>query len=138
MIRNTQESFEAKAKGEKNQQELADRLREAFPQHADSIRSTPMSAHGEDIQILTPEARKDIPFSFEAKFREKGFTHTYDALEQAARQEHAVSSTLSNTPVAAIQQKGFKRLIVLYEDDFLNLSIIRAKYFELIEKKDNI
>ena len=64
MIRTTQESFEAKAKGEKNQQELADRLREAFPQHADSIRSTPMSAHGEDIQILTPEARKDIPFSF--------------------------------------------------------------------------
>ena len=77
-----------------------------YPQHADSIRSTPMSAHGEDIQILTPEARKDIPFSFEAKFREKGFTHTYDAYEQAARQEHAVSSALSNIPVAAIQQKG--------------------------------
>ena len=81
---------------------------------------------GEDIQILTPEARKDIPFSFEAKFRKKVLRILTMPYEQAARQEHAVSSTLSNTPVAAIQQKGFKRLIVLYEDDFLNLSIIRA------------
>ena len=126
MIRNTKESFDRKAKGEKLQKELADRLRKAFPQHADSIRSTPMSAHGEDIQILTPEARKDIPFSFEAKFREKGFGNTYTAFEQSARQVHAISSALSNMAVAAIQQQGHDPLIVMSTDDFL----------ELITKKD--
>lgn len=126
MIRNTKDSFDRKAKGEKLQKELADRLRKAFPQHADSIRSTPMSAHGEDIQILTPEARKDIPFSFEAKFREKGFGKTYTAFEQSARQVHAISSALSYMAVAAIQQQGHDPLIVMSTDDFL----------ELITKKD--
>ena len=126
MIRNTQESFEAKAKGENYQQDLV-RLREAFPQHADSIRSTPMSAHGEDIQILTPEARQDIPFSFEAKFREKGFIFilTTAPIEQAARQEHAVSSALSNILWLQFNRKDLTPDCHV-SDDLANLSIIRA------------
>ena len=74
MIRNTQESFDAKAKGEKFQKDLVALIQEVLPEHKDVIVSSPMSAHGEDIQILTPEARKAFPFSVEAKHREKGFS----------------------------------------------------------------
>ena len=56
MIRNTQESFDAKAKGEKFQKDLVALIQEVLPEHKDVIVSSPMSAHGEDIQILTPEA----------------------------------------------------------------------------------
>lgn len=134
MIRNTQESFDIKARGEKLQKELADLLRKAYPQHADSIRSTPMSTHGEDIQILTPEARQDIPFSFEAKFRKQGFGNTYTAYEQAARQEHAVSSALSNIPVAAIQQEGHDLLMVMHPEDWCKLAM--AYVYVLQKEKD--
>ena len=85
-----------------------------------------MSAHGEDIQILSPEARKAFPFSVEAKHREKGFSPVYTAYAQAARQVNAISSALSIYAVAAIQQQGHDPLIVISADDFL----------ELITKKD--
>ena len=126
MIRNTQESFEAKAKGEKFQKDLVALIQEVLPEHKDVIVSSPMSAHGEDIQILTPEARKAFPFSVEAKHREKGFSSVYTAYEQAARQVNAISSALSIYAVAAIQQQGHDPLIVMSADDFL----------ELITKKD--
>tara|TARA_B100001287_G_scaffold254860_1_gene238571 strand:- start:187 stop:573 length:387 start_codon:yes stop_codon:yes gene_type:complete len=126
MIRNTQESFDAKAKGEKFQKDLVALIQEVLPEHKDVIVSSPMSAHGEDIQILTPEARKAFPFSVEAKHREKGFSSVYTAYEQAARQVNAISSALSIYAVAAIQQQGHDPLIVMSADDFL----------ELITKKD--
>lgn len=121
MIRNTQESFEAKAKGERLQKDLVARLHAILPEHADNISSSPMSAHGEDIQISTPEARKAFPFSVEAKYREAGFSNVYSALEQAARQVNAISSALSIMAVAAIQQEGYDPLIVLTAEDFLDL-----------------
>ena len=126
MIRNTQESFDAKAKGEKFQKDLVALIQEVLPEHKDVIVSSPMSAHGEDIQILTPEARKAFPFSVEAKHREKGFSPVYTAYEQAARQVNAISSALSIYAVAAIQQQGHDPLIVMSAEDFL----------ELITKKD--
>ena len=126
MIRNTQESFDAKAKGEKFQKDLVALIQEVLPEHKDVIVSSPMSAHGEDIQILTPEARKAFPFSVEAKHREKGFSSVYTAYEQAARQVNAISSALSIYAVAAIQQQGHDPLIIISADDFL----------ELITKKD--
>ena len=126
MIRTTQESFEAKAKGERFQKDLVALIQEVLPEHKDKIVSSPMSAHGEDIQILTPEARKAFPFSVEAKHREKGFSSVYTAYEQAARQVNAISSALSIYAVAAIQQQGHDPLIVMSADDFL----------ELITKKD--
>ena len=126
MIRNTQESFAAKAKSEKFQKNLVALIQEVLPKHEDVIVSSPMSAHGEDIQILTPEARKAFPFSVEAKHREKGFSSVYTAYEQAARQVNAISSALSIYAVAAIQQQGHDPLIIISADDFL----------ELITKKD--
>lgn len=126
MIRNAQDSSDAKAKGEKFQKELIARIQEFLPELKDVIVSSPMSAHGEDIKILTAEARKAFPFSVEAKHREKGFANVYTAYEQAARQVKAISSALSVYAVAAIQQQGHDPLIVLSADDFL----------ELITKKD--
>ena len=82
MIKNAKESHLRKAKGEKLQKEIVADLKKHFPDHADNIKSSPMSAHGEDVQ-LTEEARKAIPFSFEAKYKEKGLSNVYSAYEQA-------------------------------------------------------
>ena len=52
MIRNTQESFDAKAKGEKFQKDLVALIQEVLPEHKDVIVSSPMSAHGKHILAL--------------------------------------------------------------------------------------
>ena len=49
MIRNTQESFDAKAKGEKFQKDLVALIQEVLPEHKDVIVSSPMSAHRQCI-----------------------------------------------------------------------------------------
>ena len=82
MIKNAKKSHLRKSKGEKLQKEIVADLKKHFPDHADNIKSSPMSAHGEDVQ-LTEEARKAIPFSFEAKYKEKGLSNVYSAHEQA-------------------------------------------------------
>ena len=58
MIRNAQDSSDAKAKGEKFQKELIAQIQEFLPELKDVIVSSPMSAHGEDIKILTAEGEK--------------------------------------------------------------------------------
>jgi hypothetical protein len=49
MITTTEESNARKEKGKTLQMDVAAKLRAAFPQYAEDIESTPMSAHGEDI-----------------------------------------------------------------------------------------
>ena len=57
----------AKTKGRKLQNYVRDRLRDAFPQlEEDDIKSQTMGMTGEDI-VLSPAARKLIPYSFECK-----------------------------------------------------------------------
>ena len=51
MIKNAKESHLRKAKGEKLQKEIVADLKKHFPDHADNIKSSPMSAHGEDVQL---------------------------------------------------------------------------------------
>ena len=63
----------SQTKGEKLQKEIVADQKKHFPDHADNIKSSPMSAHREDLQ-LTDEASKAIPFSFEAKYKEKGLS----------------------------------------------------------------
>ena len=61
----------SKAKGRKLQNMVRDALRDAFPAlEEDDIKSQTMGMTGEDI-ILSPAARKQIPFSFECKNVEK-------------------------------------------------------------------
>ena len=73
MIKNTKESYLRKAKGQKLQKEIVTDQKKHFPDHADNIKSSSMSAHREDVQ-LTDEVSKAIPFSFEAKYKEKGLS----------------------------------------------------------------
>ena len=110
MITTTEESNARKEKGETLQMDVAAKLRAAFPQYAEDIESTPMSAHGEDIKILSAEARGAIPVSIEAKWKTSGLSNVYDAYQQAARQAEALPSVEQITPVAVIQQKGYDPL----------------------------
>ena len=57
----------SKAKGRKLQNLVRDRLRVAFPSlEEDDVKSQTMGMPGEDI-VLSPAARKVIPYSFECK-----------------------------------------------------------------------
>jgi len=61
----------AKNKGRKLQQEIRDLILEHFIElEPDDVRSTSMGASGEDL-LLSPAARKNIPFSIECKNQEK-------------------------------------------------------------------
>ena len=120
MIKNTKESHLRKAKGEKLQKEIVADLKKHFPDHADNIKSSPMSAHGEDVQ-LTDEAKKAIPFSFEAKYKEKGLSNVYSAYKQAQRQTANIPTTEYIYSVAVVQQKGYDPLIVMSADDLFRL-----------------
>ena len=57
----------SKAKGRKLQNFVRDELRVAFPSlEEDDVKSQTMGMPGEDI-VLSPAARRKIPFSFECK-----------------------------------------------------------------------
>ena len=61
---------------------MRDLLREMFPSlHEDDIKSQTMGMPGEDI-VLSPAARKLIPYSFECKNKER--LDLWKSLEQAA------------------------------------------------------
>ena len=71
----------SKAKGRRLQNFVRDMLREIYTPtlHEDDIKSQTMGMTGEDI-ILTPAARKLIPFSFECKNVER--LQMWSAIEQ--------------------------------------------------------
>ena len=121
MIRDSKESFAIKAKGEKLQKDIETLLQGAFPDHAHAIKSSKMSAHGEDIQITCSEARKSIPYSIEAKWKRKGLTNIYSAYEQAERQVSNTASALEVSAVAVLQQDGHEPLVVMNFEDWLKL-----------------
>ena len=71
----------SKAKGRKLQNLLRDKLRVAFPSlEEDDVKSQTMGMPGEDI-VLSPAARKQIPYSFECKNVER--LQFWSAVEQA-------------------------------------------------------
>ena len=71
----------SKAKGRRLQNALRDLLRKAFPKlEEDDIKSQTMGMPGEDI-VLSPAARKLIPYSFECKNVER--LNIWESLEQA-------------------------------------------------------
>ena len=70
---------------------------------------------------LTEEARKAIPFSFEAKYKEKGLSNVYSAYEQAQRQTANIPTTEYIYSVAVVQQKGHDPLVVMSADDLFRL-----------------
>jgi len=73
----------SKAKGRRLQNLVRDRLREAVSNlEDDDIKSQTMGMTGEDI-VLSPAAKKLIPYSFECKNVEK--LNIWSALEQTSK-----------------------------------------------------
>ena len=96
----------AKAKGRRLQNLIRDKLREKFTTlEEDDIKSQTMGMNGEDI-VLSPAARKLIPFSIECKNVEK--ISIWKAIKQAEINTHKNSTPLliitrNNTPVYVVE-----------------------------------
>ena len=110
----------SKAKGRRLQNFVRDKLREyfidkwtLFPKlEYDDIKSQTMGMTGEDI-VLSPAARKIIPYSFECKNVER--LNIWSALEQAE------SNCGKRTPVTIIKRNHTKTNAVIEFDRWLEL-----------------
>lgn len=104
----------AKAKGRKLQQEVRDALLETFQSELekDDIKSAIMGESGEDIK-LSPAARKLIPYSIEAKCKEK--ISVWAAMKQA--EENADG----HTPIMVFRRNHSKTYVMMDFEHFLKL-----------------
>ena len=103
----------AKAKGRRLQNLVRDTLREVFNQlHTDDIKSQTMGMPGEDI-ILSPAARKVIPYSFECKNKER--LDLWKSLEQT------LENCRGRKPVLVIKRNRSRVYAVIEYDTFLDL-----------------
>ena len=104
----------AKAKGRSFQQALMRLLLAKFPQlEKDDVTSRSMGAGGEDL-LLSPAARKLIPYSFECKSIARFAGHTY--MEQAQ-----ANTPAGIKPVAVVKANHKKPVVIIYLDDFMEL-----------------
>ena len=103
----------SKAKGRRLQNLVRDKLREKFTSlEEDDIKSAIMGTVGEDI-VLSPAARKVIPFSFECKNVER--------LQFWKTVEQAEGNSNGRTPVIVVKKNGKKPYIALPLDDWMEL-----------------
>tara|TARA_B110000046_G_scaffold158320_1_gene170226 strand:- start:3893 stop:4324 length:432 start_codon:yes stop_codon:yes gene_type:complete len=103
-----------KAKGRRLQQLIVQDLLTRFPQLAeDDVRSTSMGANGEDV-LLSPTARKCIPFSFEAKNQER--LNIWGAIDQAG-----ANAPRDADVAVVIKKNNTKPHVVVTWDCFLRL-----------------
>ena len=115
----------AKAKGRNLQNFVRDKLRQVFVEEwklvpgleADDIKSQTMGMPGEDI-VLSPSAKKLIPYSFECKNTER--LNLWKAIEQAE------DNCEDRDPVVVIKRNRSKVYAVIEFDEFIKL--IRRKY----------
>tara|TARA_Y100001973_G_C5153654_1_gene309513 strand:- start:735 stop:1079 length:345 start_codon:yes stop_codon:yes gene_type:complete len=106
----------SKAKGRRLQNWVRDKLREYFPSlEDDDIKSQTMGMTGEDI-VLSPAAKKLIPYSFECKNQER--LQVWKALQQAE------DNSEDRTPVLVMKRNHsntyaiipFNKLMELIDD----------------------
>ena len=103
----------SKAKGRRLQNNLRDILRKVFPSlEDDDIKSQTMGMTGEDI-VLSPAAKKAIPYSFECKNVER--LNIWQAIEQAE------SNCEDRTPVVVIKRNRTNPYVVLDLNKFIKL-----------------
>ena len=104
----------SKAKGRRLQNLVRDKLREKFSTalEEDDIKSAIMGTVGEDI-VLSPAARKKIPFSFECKNVER--LQLWKSVEQAE------SNSNGRTAVIVVKKNGRDPYVALPLDDWLDL-----------------
>ena len=105
----------SKAKGRKLQNLLRDKLRVAFPSlEDDDIKSQTMGMPGEDI-VLSPAARRKIPYSFECKNVERlSFWATVEQCEANCKDNISPAIVVKKNrkkPYVAIPLDHFIRLI---------------------------
>lgn len=102
----------AKAKGRGLQNKVRDALLITFPTlEPDDVRSTPMGVTGEDI-MLSPAARKLIPYQIECKSKATSQIHTY--YDQA--KTHG-----NNEPLVVVKMDRKETLAIVSLDHFLEL-----------------
>ena len=103
----------SKAKGRKLQNMVRDLLRCSFPSlEEDDIKSQTMGMTGEDI-VLSPAARKLIPYSFECKNVER--------LQFWAAIEQAESNSSGRVPVVVVKKNKREPYIAIPLDSFIEL-----------------
>ena len=103
----------SKAKGRRLQNMVRDALREKFNSlEEDDIKSQTMGMSGEDI-VLTPSAKKVIPYSFECKNTER--LNLWKSLEQCE------SNCEDRNPVLIIKRNRSDVYAIIKFDKFLNL-----------------
>ena len=104
----------SKAKGRRLQNLVRDKLREKFKNllEEDDIKSATMGTVGEDI-VLSPAARRKIPFSFECKNVER--------LQFWKTVEQSEGNSNGRTPVIVVKKNGRKPYIALPLDDWIEL-----------------
>ena len=102
-----------KAKGRKLQNMVRDILRDSFPSlEEDDIKSQTMGMTGEDI-VLSPAARKLIPYSFECKNVER--------LQFWAAVEQAESNSDGRFPAVVVKKNRREPYIAIPLDSFIEL-----------------
>ena len=103
-----------KAKGRRLQNKIRDVLLEHFSEQLepDDIRSQIMGMSGEDI-VLSPAARKIIPYSFECKNQEK--LNIWSSLEQAD------SNSGKYPPVLIFKRNRSKTYVTVELEEFIKL-----------------
>jgi hypothetical protein len=104
----------AKAKGRRLQNFVRDELRQAFPfLHEDDIKSQIMGVNGEDI-VLSPAARKFIPYSIECKNVEKlNFWACVKQTEDNIKEECC--------PALIVKKNGTKPYVAVPIEEFIKL-----------------
>lgn len=110
----------AKSKGRNFQQLIRDLLLDLFSMlEKDDIRSTSMGAGGEDI-ILSPAARKLIPYQIECKAKARAQVYTW--YEQA--KTHG-----DHEPIVVVKQDRKKPLVIVDAEHFFQLLKDRSGNF---------
>ena len=105
----------AKAKGRRFQQELRDIILENFQElEPDDVRSTGMGQPGEDL-LLSPAARKILPFAFEAKNQET--TSIWEWMKQAEENGNG------HIPLVVFTRNRSKKYACLEFEDLMKLVI---------------
>ena len=104
----------SKAKGRRLQNYVRDTLRSMFSSRLedDDIKSQTMGMTGEDI-VLSPAAKKLIPYSFECKNKER--------LDLWASLEQAASNCEDRTPVLVFKRNRTKTYVAFEYTKFLEL-----------------
>lgn len=104
----------AKAKGRNLQNLLRDKLRVAFPSlEEDDVKSQTMGMSGEDI-ILSPAARRKIPYSFECKNVERlQFWATVEQCESNCKE--------GITPAIVVKKNRKKPMVAIPLDVFIEM-----------------